>query len=490
VPEKGQDVALRNVSSQPQGGTKNLAEVMSGIEAPDVAQLLAAAADIAFALNADGTIDGAVRTGPELSAEPFAHWPGKSWAEVSTVESAPKIEQMLQEAAMGLAPRWRQINHAVEGQPDIPVRYAVMKAGNRGQFVAVGRDLRSLAAMQQKLLAAEQSIEQEYARLRHAETRYRLLMQVATEAILVVDSRSGRVMEANAAASTLMNKPVKRLSGMQFATLFDTGDAEKVESLMMSLRATGRADDVALMLEGRQQQAVLSATIFRQETATCYLMRLQPMAAGALGIVISKAQAEVINAVRDLPEAFAVTDPERRIVSANAAFLDSAQLGSEEQARGEPIDRWLGRAGVDLAVLFNSLAEHGAVRQFQTVMRGQFGTVEDVEVSAAASPPGNPTCYGFSIRRVSRRAAEPDHGKRSLLRSVDEMTRLVGKVPLKDLVRETTDIIERLCIEAALQLNDNNRASAADMLGLSRQSLYVKLHRYGIEDKPDTPDAE
>ena len=55
--------------------------------------------------------------------------------------------------------------------------------------------------------------------------------------------------------------------------------------------------------------------------------------------------------------------------------------------------------------------------------------------------------------------------------------------PLKDLVRETTDIIERLCIEAALQLNDNNRASSADMLGLSRQSLYVKLHRHGIEEK-------
>jgi DNA-binding NtrC family response regulator len=53
------------------------------------------------------------------------------------------------------------------------------------------------------------------------------------------------------------------------------------------------------------------------------------------------------------------------------------------------------------------------------------------------------------------------------------MTKLVGKVPLKDLVRETTDIIERLCIEAALQISENNRASAADMLGLSRQSLYV-----------------
>ena len=70
------------------------------------------------------------------------------------------------------------------------------------------------------------------------------------------------------------------------------------------------------------------------------------------------------------------------------------------------------------------------------------------------------------------------------------MTKLVGKVPLKDLVREATDIIERLCIEAALQLNDNNRASTADMLGLSRQSLYVKLHRYGIEDKGDGGDGQ
>jgi DNA-binding NtrC family response regulator len=58
----------------------------------------------------------------------------------------------------------------------------------------------------------------------------------------------------------------------------------------------------------------------------------------------------------------------------------------------------------------------------------------------------------------------------------------VGRVPLKDLVRDTADIIEKLCIEAALRLTDNNRASAADMLGLSRQSLYIKLRRYGISD--------
>ena len=65
---------------------------------------------------------------------------------------------------------------------------------------------------------------------------------------------------------------------------------------------------------------------------------------------------------------------------------------------------------------------------------------------------------------------------------MEQLTELVGRVSLKELVRETTDVIERLCIEAALELTRDNRASAAEMLGLSRQSLYVKLRRYGLGD--------
>jgi len=56
-------------------------------------------------------------------------------------------------------------------------------------------------------------------------------------------------------------------------------------------------------------------------------------------------------------------------------------------------------------------------------------------------------------------------------------------MPLKDIVRDSTTLIERLCIEAALKLTDDNRASAAEILGLSRQGLYSKLKRFGIEDK-------
>ena len=70
-------------------------------------------------------------------------------------------------------------------------------------------------------------------------------------------------------------------------------------------------------------------------------------------------------------------------------------------------------------------------------------------------------------------------------RTVDQLTELVGRVPLRDVIRESNDVIERLCIEAALQLTSGNRASAAEMLGLSRQSLYVKLRRYGLMERSE-----
>ena len=70
------------------------------------------------------------------------------------------------------------------------------------------------------------------------------------------------------------------------------------------------------------------------------------------------------------------------------------------------------------------------------------------------------------------------------------MTELVGRMPLRDLVREATDVIERICIAAALQLTGDNRVSAAELLGVSRQSLYAKLRRHGMQNSvTDSPAA-
>ena len=181
---------------------------------------------------------------------------------------------------------------------------------------------------------------------------------------------------------------------------------------------------------------------------------------------------------------------DRRILTANPAFLDLAQLATEEQARGEPLERWVGRPGVDVAALVANIAEHGSVRNFNTVLRGEYGSSEDVEISAVSVLNGESPCYGFTIRNPGRREPTKSRSKkRELPRSVEQLMGLVGRVTLKEIVTETTDVIEKLCIEAALELTGDNRASAAEMLGLSRQSLYSKLRRYGIGDYEIDDDA-
>jgi len=62
---------------------------------------------------------------------------------------------------------------------------------------------------------------------------------------------------------------------------------------------------------------------------------------------------------------------------------------------------------------------------------------------------------------------------------------LVGSSTLKDIVSETTDVVEKMCIQTAVDLTRNNRVAAAEMLGLSRQSLYVKLRKFGLLSKDD-----
>jgi DNA-binding NtrC family response regulator len=99
---------------------------------------------------------------------------------------------------------------------------------------------------------------------------------------------------------------------------------------------------------------------------------------------------------------------------------------------------------------------------------------------------GDAPMFAFVIRPIGRRLRDLPPGSQDLPRSVEQLTDLVGRMSLKDIVRESTDLIERLCIEAALSYTSDNRASAAEILGLSRQSLYSKLHRYGLGNLSET----
>jgi transcriptional regulator PpsR len=329
---------------------------------------------------------------------------------------------------------------------------------------------------------AQQSMERDYARVRQVETRYRMLLQMAPDAVLLIDGSSLHVLESNPAARRLFGAAFEPRGPFAASRLFAGTTARSVEQLLAGVLASGRADDVRARLAGSDHEVVVSASPFRDEGGSACLVSISAPHTDPTGIVVPKLKTKLLKLLESAPDAFVVTGEDGRVVTANAAFLELVQLPNEERTHGETLERWLGRTSIDLDILLTHLRHRGQVRLFATTLRGELGAPTEVEISAVKMMNGGQPCLGFAIRDVGRRLTPTAQGEHAAARSFDYLTELIGRVSLKDLVRDATGVIERLCIEAALELTGDNRASAAEMLGLSRQSLYVKLRRYGLGD--------
>ena len=469
------------------------AHTLGKLDADAAGRLIASAADVALVLDEDGVIQDIAFGTDALGRETYDAWRGKPWVQTVTVESRPKVEALLRDLSAEATPRWRHVNHPLPDGPDLPLLYSTMPLradarGTRtgsGRTIAFGRDLRPNAALQQRLVVAQQTMERDYWRMRHMETRYRTLFQVVAEAVLILDATTLRLEEANPAAEKMFGEGLRR-PGWSALDGFDAGHVDALRELLARVRATGRAGRMRARLASGSEEHVVAVSLFRQENSVHFLVRVHD--AEREDAATHSERPSLVDVVERAPDGFVVTDPDGRVLTANRAFMDLAQAATEEQLRGQSLDRWLGRTGVDLSVLLTNLRQLGSVRLFATSMRGELGSSTEVEISAVSVADGTPPCLGFTVRDVGRRLTHDKRSIRDVPRSVGQMTELVGRVPLRDIVRDTTDLIEQLCIEAALELTRDNRASAAEMLGLSRQSLYVKLRRFGLGDLASHPD--
>jgi transcriptional regulator PpsR len=451
--------------------------LLGQLDAEATATLLSAAADVSLVLDADGSVLDVSFGSQELAGEGFSKWIGQPLVDTVAPDSRTKVQALLRDAALPGLHRARHINHISFRGPDVPVLYSAVKVGSEGRIVAFGRDLRDMATLQQRLVDAQQSLERDYWRLRNVETRYRTLFQMSSEAILIVDANSERVLEANPTAGELFGENARRMTGRSLSECVGAESVPAVQALMASVRTAGRADDVLLRFGPDRRELLASVVYFRQGTEALFLLRLSVPRADAGASPQTKA---MLRALEHAPDGFVMTDGDGRVLGANRAFLDLAHIASEPTVRGESLERWLGRSRVDFSVLMANLRQHGAVRLFSTTVTSEHGAPADVEVSASTVAGAEPPCIAFNIRNVGRRVGA--EAEADVPRTVEQLTELVGRVPLRELVRDATDLVEKLCIEAALQLTQDNRASAAEVLGLSRQSLYVKLRRYGLID--------
>jgi transcriptional regulator PpsR len=453
--------------------------LLGALDGKVAAKVLAAGGDVAMIIDRGGFIRDLAVGSRDMVSDGFEGWLDRRWADTVTIESRQKVEELLRDAMNGTGPRWRELNHPTAAGASIAVRYIAVNAGDDGNVIAIGRDHRATAELQQRLIQAQQTMERDYTRLREAESRYRLLFQLASEAVIVVDAASRKIVEANPAAERLIGGVATPLVGRAFASAFDGNSRDAAVSLLAMAHSGGNPTAQATVEVGGRSFDV-AASLFRQDRASLFLIRITPR--DGVAAQVPESARRLIDVLERIPDAFVVTDENLRIIAENSAFLDITRLASKEQAQGLSLEAFLGRPEIDRNLLVSSLRQHGSLKNFATTLRNRLGEQEDVEVSAVHVADGDLPCFGFSIRSVVRAPVARPRVAGELPRSVEQLSHLVGRVTLKELVRETTDLVERLCIEAALELTGNNRASAAEVLGLSRQSLYSKLHRYGLGD--------
>ncbi|WP_295683276.1 transcriptional regulator PpsR [uncultured Nevskia sp.] len=363
--------------------------------APELAEMLVSvASDIALVIDDQGVIQRIALGGSEPVKTMADEWVGRHMADTVTIETRKKVEQLLADvAATGLS-RSRQVNHPSPLGLDVPMAYSAVRLGQSGPLLVVGRDLSVVSAMQQRLVHAQAEMEREYWQRRQSETRYQLLFQIATDAVLVVDATSLNVIDANRAAARLFGLSLDQLIGKRATVPLHEESREAVLELFASAKLNGRAAETDAVLPEHRGMVRVSITPLRTEASTALLMRLksidpqwQPQAAAKLQSLMAMS-----------PDAIVVTDADGLVQMANPAFTALAQVEAPSAVVGRSLGEWLGVTADDLALLMNSLRRDAVAQRIATTVRGEQGRLIAVELSGTCLREDDEESFGFILR--------------------------------------------------------------------------------------------
>lgn len=178
--------------------SSKLPEIPQGpVNSELAANLARTLADIALVVDAGGEILEVAIGNESLAEEVNGDWVGRPWSETVTVDSRPRLQSLLRELETGHGTEWRQVVHRTAMGRDIPVQYRAVRLADAGQVLLIGRELRAVESLQRQLVDAQQALERDYWRYRRMETRYRLLFQSVSDAVIVVDAGLRKMVEAN-----------------------------------------------------------------------------------------------------------------------------------------------------------------------------------------------------------------------------------------------------------------------------------------------------
>ncbi len=445
--------------------------------APELAKtLVSIAGDIALVIDRDGVIRN-VAVGAAPLAPSAGDWVGRAWADTVTGETRGKVEKLLQEVSDVGVSRRREVNHASSSGDQIPMSYAAVRLGENGPLLAVGRDLRAIAAIQQRFVESQQELERDYWKMRQAESRYRQLFQVANDAVLVVDALTMLIVEANPAAVQLFGLPHEALVGFNVSIGIDMSSCAAVEAVQATARSTGRPAEIRARLASRPEIISISATPFRTENAVLLLVRARSSEAHLPGAEA----AALADFVERTPDAVVITDSAGRVLMANPAFLGLCRMAADASWRGRSLAEWVGKSDGEFDSLIEQVKGHGIATRVTSVVRSVQGAAHAVEISATLLDEGDQEAIGFTLRRLGPVAETGVSAADELVRSIEGLGLQLGESDLSTLMQEASALVERHLLASALRRVGGDRERAAAILEISRLDLDKRMLRHGLD---------
>lgn len=452
---------------------------LSGCAAGLARAFVSLSSDIALVIDETGIVTAVAQNEQSPMSSVAEQWVGRHWAETVTGDTRSKIESLLADATTAGLGRRREVNLASEPGIDLPVAYTALRLGARGPVLAVGRDLRSMAAIQQRFLETQAALERSYWRARHSEVRHRLLYQVATDAVLSVDTRDECLVALNASAIALLQADGGAAAGQALSPQFDARSRPAVAALLARALAGNEPIEGLARLAGSHLSLNLVATrLPGAPGSSLVLLRLRqadPLQDDPLAVGSALARH-----VDGTTEAIVVTDAQGQVREANLAFVQMTQAADVAAVLGQPLEQWLPGSGQ--AVLRKVYAQ-GLAPHERVTLRRRDATRLPLDMAGALLADVAGGDAGFTLRPCGTDTLAADARAAALVQAVDALAAELGHVALPELLQQAQALARRHLVLTAIDRHAGDPGAAANLLGISTE-LLAELRR---ETGPDTP---
>ena len=403
----------------------------------------------------------------------------KNIFDVVTNESVPKIKNYINLLFKSKKefPKFIELNHLSKDKSNgYPVSYSLKKMDNNF-LIMVGRDLQEISEIQRKLVSSQLQLENEYEKYKEFDTKYKILLNHSDEAIVIFNKNSGNIKDINIKAKKILKIELNVKKAINFFNLLKNKKNKKFKEGIISHSKTGSTLKVKTK---KNKKLILKPIIFRTGNELTILCKIE--ANKKFRKISNNISENILNISKFYslcPDSIVFLTEKGIILDANDSLIQICNVTSLNDLVGKSFADLIEKGMTDLNIICEETLKQGKIKNFYCKLLTAQGLPFNTNISTCLIQNEKKKIIVISIRienNIDKNLNQSEKNNENLLS-------LVGSAPLKTLVSESSDVVEKICIETALKITRNNKVAAADLLEISRQSLYVKLEKYNMLEK-------